>query len=220
MGPSSRDAAVAGPSPARNLTAGRSGLHRGWALAVAAFLVGALACAIHWPVLRARALSIDDAQFVTNNPLVRNPGWPSVGRFFGEVLSPSTVKGYYLPLSMTSLMLDYALGGRPGDPRVFHRTSLALHALNTILILLILYRLFGALVPAAITALLFGLHPLTVEPTAWIGERKTLLATCFALGSILCYLQQARGKDRGWMGASVAMFVMALLSKPTVTLLP
>src|SRR5439155_22450421 len=122
MGPSSRDAAVAGPSPARDLTAGRSGLHRGFALAAAALLVAALDFAIHWPVLRARALSIDDAQFVTNNALVRNPGWPSVGRVFGEVLSPSTVKGYYLPLSMTSLMLDYAVVGRPGDARALHRT--------------------------------------------------------------------------------------------------
>ena len=220
MGLSSRDAVEPGLSPARGVPASRSGFRRGFALAAAALLVGALVCAIHWPVLHTRALSIDDAEFVTKNPLVRTPGWPSVGRFFGEVLNPSTVRGYYLPLSMTSLMLDYAMGGRPGDPRVFHRTSLALHALNTILILLILYRLFGALVPATLTALLFGLHPLTVEPTAWIGERKTLLATCFALASILGYLQHARGKGRGWIGASVGLFVLALLSKPTVTLLP
>jgi len=220
MGPSIRDAVGMRARLTRGIPAGRSGLRRGLALAAAALLVGALVCAIHWPVLHTRALSIDDAEFVTKNPLVRTPGWPSVGRFFGEVLNPSTVRGYYLPLSMTSLMLDYAMGGRPGDPRVFHRTSLALHALNTILILLILYRLFGALVPATLTALLFGLHPLTVEPTAWIGERKTLLATCFALASILGYLQHARGKGRGWIGASVGLFVLALLSKPTVTLLP
>jgi hypothetical protein len=41
-------------------------------------------------------------------------------------------------------MLDYALGGRPGDLRPFHRTSLVLHVLNAALIVLILYRLFGA----------------------------------------------------------------------------
>src|SRR5439155_15572120 len=141
------------------------------ALPAALTLIALLVAAANWPVLRAQALSFDDDAFVTRNPLVTHPGWSSVGRFFGEVLNPSTVKGYYLPLSMTSLMLDDAMGGRPDDPRVFHRTSLALHALNTVLILLILYQLFGALVPAALTALLFGLHPLTVEPTAWIGER-------------------------------------------------
>src|SRR5436190_24335639 len=110
MGPSSPEAVVPGASPARGIPAGRTDPRRGFALAAAALLVGALVCAIHWPVLHARALSIDDAEFVTKNPLVRTPGWPSVGRFFGEVLNPSTVRGYYLPLSMTSLMLDCALG--------------------------------------------------------------------------------------------------------------
>src|SRR5262245_24130342 len=160
---------------------GAPGAMRPWLqLGLALMLVGSLVAAVHWPVLGSQAQSLDDPMFVTFNPLVTNPGWTSVGRFFGEVLHPSSVAGYYLPLSMTSLMLDYAAGGRPDDLRVFHRTNLALHVLNTLLLVLILYRLFGALVPAALASLLFGLHPLTVEPTAWVGERKTLLATCFA----------------------------------------
>lgn len=198
----------------------RSGSHRRWALPAAVVLVGALVGATHWPVLHARALSLDDAAFVTQNPLVSAPGWPSVRRFFVEVLRPSTVSGYYLPISMTSLMVDYAMGGRAEDPYVFHRTSLFLHVLNAALILLLLYRLFGSVVPAAIAALLFGLHPLTVEPVAWIGERKTLLATLFALGCLLCYVELARGKGRAWLTASLALYLLALLSKPTVTTLP
>jgi len=96
---------------------------------LATLLVGAIVATVHGPVLRAQARSLDDAQFVTYNPLVTHPGWASTRRFFGEVLKPSTVKGYYLPLSMTSLMLDYAMGGRSENLFVFHRTSLALHAL-------------------------------------------------------------------------------------------
>ena len=88
------------------------------------------------------------------------------------------------------------------------------------LILLILYRLFGALVPAAIVALLFGLHPLTVEPVAWISERKTLLATFFALACILTYLEHVRRGGHGWRLAALSLYVLALLSKPTVVMLP
>src|SRR5206468_4573897 len=80
------------------------------ALPAALMLIASLVAAAHWPVLRAQALSFDDDAFVTRNPLVTHPGWSSVGRFFGEVLSPTTVRGYYLPLSMTSLMLDDAMG--------------------------------------------------------------------------------------------------------------
>jgi Flp pilus assembly protein TadD len=183
-------------------------------------LVGTLVAAVHWPVLESQAQSLDDPMFVTFNPLVTNPGWGSVGRFFGEVLRPSSVAGYYLPLSMTSLMLDYAAGGRPEDLRVFHRTNLVLHVLNTLLLVLILQRLFGALVPAVMASLLFGLHPLTVEPTAWVGERKTLLATCFAFASLLTYLEHLRRRRASWRAASVALYLLALLSKPTVLMFP
>jgi Flp pilus assembly protein TadD len=186
----------------------------------ALLLVGALVAAAHWPVLSARAICLDDDNFIEHNSLVANPGWPSVWRFFSEVTRPSTVPGYYLPLSMTSLMLDHALGGRPDDLRVFHRTSLALHVLVTLLIVLILYRLFGALVPAAVVGLLFGLHPLTVEPVAWVGERKTLLATFFALACLLTYLRHVRHARPRWIVASVALYALALLSKPTVAMLP
>lgn len=185
-----------------------------------ALLVAGVTAAVDWPVLGAQAHSFDDSQFVTYNPLVTHPSWKSVGRFFGEVLDPSTVKGYYLPLSMTSLMLDWAMGGRPNDYRVFHRTSLALHAACAACMVLILYALFGSLLPAALGALLFSLHPLTVEPLAWVGERKTLLAALFGFASIAAYLQFVRRRSGRWQIASLALFVLALLSKPTVVALP
>jgi len=52
------------------------------------------------------------------------------------------VRGYYQPLAMTSLMVDCALGGRPEDFRVFHRTSLTLHVLNALLVVVLFYLLF------------------------------------------------------------------------------
>jgi protein O-mannosyl-transferase len=171
-------------------------------------------------VLKAQALSFDDDAFVTYNPLVGHPSWSSVWQFFREVLKPSTVKGYYLPLSMTSLMVDVSLGGSAADLAAFHRTSLVLHVLNAVLVLLILYRLFGALIPAAFVALLFGLHPLTVEPVVWIGERKTVLATFFALGSVLAHLDHLSRGGRGRQAGALACYLLALLAKPTVVMLP
>jgi len=190
------------------------------AVAGAVLLVVALVAAAHWPVLGAQAVSLDDNDFIKNNPLVTHPGWASTSRFFSEVLHPSTVHGYYLPLSMTSLMVDYALGGRPNDLRVFHRTNLALHLLTTALLVILLYRLFGALVPAAIAGLLFGLHPLTVEPVAWVGERKTLLAACFALATLVAYVESLRRARVAWGSVALGCFALALLSKPTVAPLP
>ena len=153
-------------------------------------------CAIvgftHWPALSAGAFSHDDFYYVTNNPLVQNPGWSSAATFAREVFEPSTVPGYYQPLTMISLMLDYAMGGRLDNLMPFHRTSLLLHVVNTALVAVLLYALFGRLWSAGVVALLFGVHPLTVEPIPWLGERKTLLAAFFALTSILCYVRWTR----------------------------
>src|SRR5262249_43077100 len=147
---------------------------------------------VHGPVLRAQALSLDDPQFILDNPLVTHPSASSAARFFREVLNPSTVRGYYIPLTMTSLMADYAMGGRADDLRVFPRTHLPRPASASWSWWFFLSRFFGSAPPAVIAGLAFGLHPLTVEPVAWVAERKTLLASVLALGSIVCYVEACR----------------------------
>lgn len=225
-------------------------LRRSLQIAAAMLFVALVTLAAHWPVTRAQAVLFDDNEYVTDNPLVKDPSWHSVGRFFAEVLEPSTVSGYYQPLSMVSLMTDYAFGARPNALRVFHLTSLALHAINTGLIFLLVLLLFRRVFAAAAVALAFGLHPMTVEPIAWVAERKTLLAACFSLASLICYVARATALSRepfamscnqlslgpdsnrrftangsrlranGLLAACLVLYVLALLSKPTATPLP
>lgn len=174
----------------------------------------------HWPALSAQTISIDDRQYFIENFLVRSPGWESVGRFLTEILEPSTVGGYYQPLTMISLMLDYAVGGQTDSLRPFHRTSLALHIANTALIVVLLYQLFGSVWIAAAVGLLFGVHPLTVEPIPWVSERKTLLAAFFSLWGLIFYARFARrGNLKIYLGCLV-MYMLAVMSKPTSTPLP
>jgi tetratricopeptide (TPR) repeat protein len=175
---------------------------------------------VHWPALSAQALSFDDSQYLTRNLSVQNPGWTSARRFLTEVLEPSTVEGYYQPLTMISLMFDYALGGRPDNLYSFHRTSLTLHVVNTALVVVLLYLLFGQAWIATAVGLLFGLHPMTVEPIPWVGERKTLLAAFFALWCLILYVRYARKPNRPLYIGCLAMYVLALMSKPTSTPLP
>jgi len=177
---------------------------------------------VHWPALSAKVLSFDDSQYFTDNVLVQNPGWTSMKRFLTEVLAPSTVRGYYQPLAMISLMFDYVLGGRENNLMPFHRTSLILHTANTALIIVLLYLLFGQIWIAAAAGLLFGVHPMTVEPIPWVGERKTLLAAFFSLWSLVFYLRATSDKRRAakfYIGSLVA-YLLALMSKPTSVPIP
>jgi len=195
--------------------------------------VCAIVLAAHWPALSAKALSFDDYDYLTGNMLVQNPGWTSAWRFLTEVLEPSSVQGYYQPLAMISLMFDYALGGREKNLIPFHRTSLILHVANTALIIILLYLLFGqtrgersrTIWIAAGVGLLFGVHPMTVEPIPWVGERKTLLAAFFSLWSLIFYVYSRtmhhtkRTTTLPYI-CSFLMYVLALMSKPTSVPLP
>jgi len=193
-------------------------------LAVLIIAVCSTVLATHWPALSAKALSFDDAQYFTKNVLVQNPGWDSAKRFLTEILSTSTVQGYYQPLSMISLMFDYSLGGRENNLMPFHRTSLILHLINTSLMMVLLYLLFGNAWIAAAAGLIFGTHPMTVEPIPWVGERKTLLAAFFSLWSLIFYVYSRTTRRQLsatiFFVSSFFMYLLALMSKPTSTPLP
>jgi Flp pilus assembly protein TadD len=183
-------------------------------------IVSAAVLAAHWPALFAQAVSFDDDQYFTENVLIQNPGWNSARRFITEVFKPSTVKGYYQPLTMLSLMLDYVAGGRQNNLLPCHRTNLALHIANTALVIVLLYLLFENIWAAAAAGLLFGVHPMTVEPIPWLGERKTLLAAFFALWCLIFYIRYAGTAKRRFYAAAIVTYALALLSKPTSTTLP
>lgn len=188
-------------------------------------IISVIICLSHWTALSAQAISFDDDQYLIKNELVQHPGWASIDRFVTEVFKPSTVNGYYQPLSMISLMLDCAMGGKTNDLptfnfTVFHATSLILHILNTILIMTILFLLFDNIWIAMVISLFFGIHPMTIEPVTWIGERKTVLAAFFALSSLVMYLLYTCRSQKRFYWASFVSYLLALLSKPTTTTLP
>jgi Flp pilus assembly protein TadD len=189
-------------------------------VSICILIPAAAALVVHYPVLDAKALCFDDSEYLVGNPLVKNPSLNSAARFFGEVWRPSTIRGYYQPLSMVSLMLDYATASSENDLRPFHRTNLILHVLCTALVALIIWQLFADATVALMAGLLFGLHPLAVESVAWIGQRKTLLAAFFCFASLSCYVRYAHRGNLGSLIATGLLFVLALLSKPTSTPLP
>ena len=112
------------------------------------------------------------------------------------------------------------------DWRRHHLMSACLHLLNAGWVLVLACAFLGprkgeepaarpsAVVGAAfLAALLWALHPLRVESTAWLAEKKDLLCAFFSLGATAAWL----GGRRGWTWAA---FVLALASKPTAVALP
>ncbi len=191
--------------------------------AVVGIALAAGALFLYVPSLSCKFLNLDDFQYIVDNPYVLRPSWEHARAFFTEWRNPTTVGGYYQPLTMVSLMLDRIIDGvgKPiPDPKVFHATNIAIHAANCLLLFIWLSRLTRSFPAAAVGAVLFAVHPMNVESVTWICQRKSLLAAFFSLLTLIAYDKHARRPGVGWLTAATLAFLLALLSKPTSWMLP
>jgi hypothetical protein len=114
------------------------------------------------------------------------------------------------PLTYFTFWLNYQLGGQ--NPIGYHAINVCLHVLATWLLYRLLARVAGAKA-ALIAATLFALHPVQVEPVAYVFERATLLAAVFCFISAKCWLD-------GDFWPAAGFFIFALLSKEECVAFP
>jgi hypothetical protein len=119
--------------------------------------------------------------------------------------------GMYQPLSVLSIAINYSSADE--NAKAYHATNLFLHIINIFLLWLFLFKLSRKKTIAGIGALLFAMHPINVEPVAWIAARSTLLFTAFYLGGLLTYLKYTENKKLLYLGLTVLMATLALFSK-------
>ena len=119
--------------------------------------------------------------------------------------------GMYQPLAVISLAMNYAAAQE--SPGAYHATNLFLHIINIFLIWLFILLLSKKRLVAGIVAFLFALHPMNVEPVAWISARSTLLFTAFYLGGLITYLRYTENKKPLYFGLTVALGLAAFFTK-------
>jgi len=149
----------------------------------------------------------DDHVLVESSPLLRGPLW--------KIWIGASAFDYW-PLTWTSLWVEWRLFG--SDPLGYHAVNLALHVVTA----LVLWRALRALrIPGAwLAALLFAVHPATVESAAWVSERKNVLSAPLYLGAILAFVRYDASRRGRALAASLALFALALLAKTSVVMLP
>ena len=155
----------------------------------------------------------DDLRAVRDNPLLESLDWTHVREIF-----TSFDDANYMPLKVLSLALDRAVWGP--EPFGFHLVNLAFHIGCALLVFWILLDLGFSSFAAFAVALLWAVHPLQVESVAWISERKNVLSGLFFFGSFRTYLEFSRSPRRTTYAVTLALFVLALLSKMNTVVLP
>jgi tetratricopeptide (TPR) repeat protein len=102
----------------------------------------------------------------------------------------------------------YFAGNTPG---AFHFFNVLFHAASTGMVFLLTLRFWRKESMAFIAALLFALHPVHVEPVAWIAALSELAVSFFVLTAVFFY---SENRSARWPAvAALSSYAMALLWK-------
>ncbi len=98
--------------------------------------------------------------------------------------------------------------------------NVLLHAVNAVLLFLLLQSATRFRWRSLMVAALFALHPINVESVAWAAERKNVLSMMFFLLALYAYGWYARAPKLGRYVAVAFCFALSLLCKPQAITFP
>ena len=196
---------------------------------MAVLLIG-LTLAVFWPVCTYEFVLWDDQVNVYENPHFNRITASNVLQFWQR-----PYENLYIPLTYSVWAGIGLFARRPSaeppdpkfDPRFFHVSNLLLHILSVLVVFAILRMMVKNDWAACGGALLFGLHPIQVEPVAWVTGMKDVLCGVLSVVAVWQYLgyrkDSVEGHDRRALKKCIygtVAFVLALLAKPSAVIVP
>lgn len=192
-------------------------------------LLALLVVAVFWPGVSGSFIHDDKMSL---SPLGEMGGITSL-----ETLRQYVFSGVASSLGRPVALLTFAWDGQnwPTETRPFLITNILIHAINSLLLFALVFKLssmlqcsrYEARMMAFVAASLWAVHPMQLATVLYVVQRMTELATLFSLLAIWCYLHgrsrliHAPGPAYWWMGGGLIVFGgLALLSKENAALLP
>jgi hypothetical protein len=166
------------------------------------FLVAGLI--LYSPALDGSFIS-DDEHYVLNNAYAHDLTIENVT----TILDPTSVLVVlvenYAPVHVLLHAFEWQLFGP--EVRGYHIVNVFVHALASLLLVVLLRRSGVGTVAASMGGAFFLVHPANVEAVAWISQLKTSSALVLCLAAVLAHPRRP--------AAGAVLFVLSLLAKPT-----
>jgi tetratricopeptide (TPR) repeat protein len=196
------------------------GARRGLAPMAICLALALITIAIYGQTFGFQFLNFDDDLFISQNPRLTQ-GLSAQGlvwAFTANLTREDANAEYWEPLTLVSRLADVHFSGL--NPGAHHRTNVLLHLAAG----LVLFGAFRALLRSdlrsGIIAALFLLHPLHVEPVAWLSARKDILNALFFFGTIWAYAWYVRRPSHKRFAFVALVFLCASMAKPMAISIP
>lgn len=175
----------------------------------------------------------DDDIHVHANPHLANLSWAGIWAFWSgpwqQLYIPLTYSTWAGLAAMSRWWDGQPIATGALNAAWFHGANILVHAASTALVYVLLRRTIAKFAPeasvnrigiaAALGAGFFALHPLQVEPVAWISGLRDVLGGCFGLAALVVLLGGERTTLARWSGATL-LFLASLAAKPAGVALP
>ena len=160
------------------------------------------------------AIHLDDAEYLTDNPLIQS------GLSLSAVWEATV--GFHQtnwhPLVWISYMSEVQLFGL--NLKVMHATNILLHAANSLLLFHWLTGMTSDWKRSVLASTIYAVHPQHVESVVWLTERKDVLSTFFLLLTLLSYTRYVKTSGLRHYLAALAAFAFGLSAKGMLVTLP
>lgn len=201
----------------------RLSTHPKWRHALPAMICAGLALitlTVFAQTFRFEFLNFDDDLFISGNQYLA-AGLSRTGipwAFTANLTHHDANAEYWEPLTLLSRLADVQFSGM--NAGAHHRTNVLLHLAAGLVLFGAVRALLRSDVKAGVIAALFLIHPLHVEPVAWLSARKDVLNGLFFFATIWAYVRYAaRPSWRRFAFVGVA-FLCANMAKPMAVSLP
>ncbi|HEX8525286.1 MAG TPA: tetratricopeptide repeat protein [Tepidisphaeraceae bacterium] len=173
----------------------------------------------------------DDPKTIAANPDFNPPSVGSLLKYWKEPYLDLYIPVTYTVWTGVAAIAKLPVADERGiavDPYPFHAANILSHILSALLVFAILRLLVAEEWAALLGALFFALHPVQVEPIAWVSGFKDALSGLFTLAAIWQYLLYATRREAGEEGAAwqvpyllaTIFFLLAMLAKPSALTVP
>jgi tetratricopeptide (TPR) repeat protein len=184
---------------------------------VSTFLFLILTCIITYINILPNKLFFDDEELIYKNIYIQNLRF--LPKYFTEnmVAGAGKISNMYRPALLLSFAIDWKIWG--DNPVGYHLTSIFLHCINSILVFILISKLYSKKI-ALLTSTLFSIHPAISEAIIYPSGRTDPLYCLFALLALILWNKFILRNNIVFYLVSLLFFILSLLSKESAIILP